>query len=186
MYCPSCNDEFEPHVTWCGSCNVQLLPEGVEPPPPVPDAHLGRFHAAVARELASMLESQGVSYETVTREGEVELVVPGAERNRLRTEVAQSWPEVLDALPEETAEQLQVEGEQFPGWVDPPLGGWVDREGNLMVDLDHEQEEGMRTIGPMLAIVGGGLLVLTWWADLGVGGGFAGVGLLLMGLLLPR
>lgn len=186
MHCPRCNDEFEPHVTWCASCNVELLPEGAEPPPPVPDAHLGRFRAAVAEELGVMLDAQGVPYETVTREGEVELLVPRGDRNRLRTEVATGWPEVLDALPPETAEQVRSDGGQYPGWVDPPLGGWVDREGHLMVDLDHEQEEGARTIGPMLAIIGGALLVLTWWADLGVGGAFGGVGLLLLGLLLPR
>lgn len=186
MHCPRCHDEFEPHMTWCGSCNVQLLPEGAEPPPPVPDAHLGRFDAAVAEELASRLSARGVPYETLTRDGDVELVVPRDERDGLRTEVSTSWPEVIDALPEEQAARLRDSDEQYPGWVDPPLGGWIDRDGNLVVDLDEDREEGVRTIGPMLAVIGAGLLLLTWWADLGVGGGFAGVGLLLFGLLLPR
>lgn len=186
MRCPSCNDDFEPHMTWCGSCNVELLPEGVAPPPPTPDAHLGRFHAAVADELARMLSDEGVPYETVTRDGEVELVVPGAERNRLRTEVSMSWPEVIDALPQEQAEQVRSSGGQYPGWADPPLGGWVDRDGHLVVDLDEEPDESVRTIGPMLAVIGAGLLLLTWWADLGLGGGFAGIFLVLIGLLLPR
>jgi hypothetical protein len=48
MHCPSCNDEFEAHVTWCASCRVELIPEGATPPPAVPDARLGLFHAAVA------------------------------------------------------------------------------------------------------------------------------------------
>lgn len=186
MRCPSCQDEFEPHMTWCGSCNVELLPEGAEPPPPVPDAHLGRFHADVAEELGRMLDERGVPYETVTRDGDVELVVPRAERDGLRTEVSMNWPEVIAALDEERAGELQWAGGQYPGWVDPPLGGWVDRNGHLVVDLEEEQSEHARTIGPMLAVIGAGLLLLTWWADLGVGGGFTGVGLVIFGLLLPR
>ena len=54
MRCPSCNDEFEPHVTWCASCHVELVPEGAPAPPRppgVPDARLGRFHPAVGQAL---------------------------------------------------------------------------------------------------------------------------------------
>ena len=186
MRCPSCQDDFEPHVTWCASCNMELLPEGAEPPPPVPDAHLGLFHAAVAEELGAMLEERGVPYETVTRDGDVELVVPRAERNALRTEVSASWPDIVAALEEDDAAAVRDQGGQYPGWVDPPLGGWVDREGHLVVDLEEDEHEHARTIGPMLAVIGAAVLLLTWWADLGVGGGFAGVGLLIFGLILPK
>jgi hypothetical protein len=188
MRCPSCDDEFEPHVTWCGTCRVELIPEGAAAPPAVPDARLGLFHAAVAHQLGALLERRGIPYETVTRDGDVELVVPRADRDQLRTEVSMSWPDVLDALADEEAAEVHWAGhdEQYPGWVDPPLGGWVDRNGHLVVDLEDEPREGVRTLGPMLVVVGAGLLVLTWWADLGVGGGFAGVALVLFGLILPR
>ena len=173
-------------MTWCGNCNVELLPEGVEAPPPTPDAHLGRFHVAVAAELGAMLDEREIPYETLTRDGDVEIVVPRADRDGLRTEVSMNWPEIVAALGEEQAAELRWSGEQYPGWLDPPLGGWVDRNGHLVVDLEEEPSEGVRTLGPMLAVIGAGVLLLTWWAELGVGGGFAGVGLLLLGLLLPR
>ena len=165
---------------------MALLPEGVEPPPPAPDAHLGLFHPAVAVQLGSILDDRGVPYETVTRDGDVELVVPRTRRDELRTEVSMGWPDIVAALPAEQAADVQWQGGQYPGWVDPPLGGWVDREGHLVVHLEEDDREQARTIGPLLAVVGAAVLVLTWWADLGIGGGFAGVGLLVFGLLLPR
>lgn len=185
MHCPRCHDEFEPHVTWCGSCGVDLVPEGAEPPPPPPDAPLGLFHPAVARELERLLAERGVPCETVTREGDVELVVPRDERDDLRTEVTMTWDDVLDGLEEEQVDDVQRRGGDYPGWIDSPVGGWVDREGRLIVDGDDTGSQ-PRTIGPTLAVAGAVLLLLAWWAGLGSALVVLGVAMVLLGLLLPR
>lgn len=66
MYCPECKSEFEPHVTWCGACDVQLVVN-------LPDEERAEFQATVKifesgnqGELAiaeSLLHSKGIPYD---------------------------------------------------------------------------------------------------------------------------
>ena len=191
MRCPSCNDEFEPHVTWCASCHVELVPEGAPAPPRppgVPDARLGRFHPAVGQALLELLDDRGIPFETVTGSDALEIVVPREERDELRAELALHWGDRLEALDEQEASDVRwAAGGHYPGWFDPPEGGFIDRQGRLVVDAAEDAEaDAARRVGPTLAIGGASLLLLAWYLGLGMGTVFAGVGLLIIGVLLPR
>jgi hypothetical protein len=190
MRCPSCRDEFEPHMTWCGTCRVDLVPDGApDPPTPpgVPDTRLGVFHPTMGAALLAELSERGTPYETVTRDGGLEIVVPRVERDDLRAELSVDWGTRVAELPEEERSDVRWQGGEYPGWLDPPEGGWIDRDGRLVVDArDDEEADASRTLGPLLAVVGVCLLLLTWYLGLGMGPAFAGVGLLLFGLLVPR
>jgi hypothetical protein len=187
MRCPTCLDEYEPHVRRCAACGVALVPEGAPTTAPRPDARLGRFDPTVADAVLSLLDERELARETVTRDGAIEVLVAGDRRDDLRTELALTWDEVVRRLPEEQVGRVVALGGQSPGWLDPPRGGWVDRQGRMVVDAaDDEEADRARTIGPTLAVAGGVLLLLSWYAGLGQGLVFAGIGLALVGLLLPR
>jgi hypothetical protein len=186
MRCPRCLDEYEPHVRACADCGLELVAaEGTPPSPPaVADAHLGVFHPLVAEVVVELLGDREVAAETVTRDVGVAVLTERAWRDDLRAELTLTWPEVLRRLPEERAQEVRAAGGQHPGWLDPPQGGWVDREGRMVVDVDEADDA--RVVGPAMAVCGGILLVLAWYAGLGAGLVVAGIGLGLVGLLLPR
>lgn len=187
MRCPSCKDDFEPHVTWCGTCRVDLVPEDAPDPPGAPDTRLGLFHPTVSEALLERLEARGCPHETVTRAEGVEIIVPREERDDLRAQLTLDWSTVLVDLPEEQAGGVRRLGGLYPGWVDAPEGGWIDREGRLVVDSkDDAAADASRTVGPALAVVGVALLLLTWYSGLGMGFAFAGVAMLILGLVVPR
>ena len=187
MRCPSCQDEYEPHVRECADCGLELVPEGGPLPPaaPVADAHLGTFDPLALTAVLGLLDDRRVAVETVTRDAGVEVLTERAWRDDLRAELTMTWPEILRRLPEEEALEVRSRGGQHPGWLDPPRGGWVDREGRMVVDVEDSSDDA-RVVGPVLAVAGGILVVLAWYAGLGPGVVVAGLGLALVGLLLPR
>lgn len=171
-------------------CRVDLIPEGapIPPEPPgMPDTRLGVFHPTMAATLLDLLSQRGTPYETVTRDRGLEIVVPRDERDGLRAELSVDWGTRIAELDEEQRSDVRWQGGQYPGWLDPPEGGYIDREGRLVVDAkDDSEADASRTIGPTLAVVGLGLLLATWYLGLGMGTGFLGVALLVFGLLVPR
>lgn len=187
MRCPACHDEYEPHVTHCADCGLELR-DGDDPgppPPAVPDTRLGRFHPLAAEAVLALATDRGVAVETVTRDREVEVLVERDWRDDLRAELALTWHDVLARLPEERRDEVRARGGEHPGWSDPPRGGWVDREGRMVVDVDDDPDQA-RVVGPAMAVGGGVLVVLAWYAGMGGGMVAAGLALVLLGLLLPR
>jgi hypothetical protein len=184
MRCPSCQDEYEPHVRECADCGLPLV-AGHEAPPPRPDTRLGTFVPTAAEAVLDLLRERQLASETVTRGDDVEVLVEREWRDDLRAELTMTWTEVVRRLPEEQALEVLARGGDQPGWVDPPRGGWVDREGRTIVDVDDGQDEA-RVVGPAMAVGGGILLVLAWYAGFGLGVVAAGIGLTVVGLLLPR
>ncbi len=169
---------------------MDLVPPGAPDPPAPPgqpDIRLGIFHPTMADALLVTLSERGTPYETVTHDDGVELVVPRDERDELRAELSVDWSDRVAELDEEERSDVRWQGGEYPGWLDPPEGGWIDRDGRLVVDAGDDREtDASRTVGPLLAVVGVGLLLATWYLGLGMGAGFLGVGLLLFGLLVPR
>lgn len=169
---------------------MDLIPDGAPLPPEpagVPDTRLGVFHPTIATALLDLLSERGTPHETVTRDRGLEIVVPRQERDDLRAELSVDWSTRIAELDEEQRSDVRWQGGEYPGWLDPPEGGYIDREGRLVVDAKDDREaDASRTLGPMLAVIGAGLLLGTWYFGLGMGAGFLGVALLVFGLLVPR
>jgi hypothetical protein len=187
MRCPRCLDEYEPHVRTCAACGLELVSADhpLPHPPAAVDAHLGVFDEEVAEAVMGLLADRDVAAETVTRDSGIAVLTERAWRDDLRAELTMTWPELLRRLPEEQAVAVRARGGQHPGWLDPPRGGWVDRQGRMVVEVADEADEA-RVVGPAMAVGGGVLLVLAWYAGLGPGLVVAGIALALVGLLLPR
>lgn len=186
MRCPRCSDDYEPDVATCATCGVPLVPADA-PAGPLVDARLGRFHPAVADSLERTLDRRRIAYRRVERDDDVELLVDRAWRDDLRAELSVTWTQVVHGLPEEHALTVLGLGGAAPGWFDAPQGGWVDRAGRLVVDSEPDGSGAdVRLAGPALATVGVVLLVLGWYADAGAVVVVAGLGMAILGLLLPR
>jgi hypothetical protein len=190
--CPRCRDEFEEHVTTCPDCDVALVPDD-QPLPPRVDALLGRFDPRAATPVVRLLEHRGVAYDALHSSSddeadEVEVVVDRDFRDDLRAELVVNWRALVASLEPEERDGVLARGGTQPGWLDAPTEAWVDRGGRLQVGRpEHEELEAdaRRTVGPSMAVLGAVLLLFGWF----VGGSelavLAGIGLLVVGLLLP-
>jgi hypothetical protein len=187
MRCPRCLDEYEPDVATCATCGVPLLDHGTSAGPQV-DARLGRFHPAVADRLEGLLAHRKVAHRRIDRDDDVELVVDRQWRDDLRAELALTWAQVVHGLPEDQALKVLGLGGAAPGWYDAPQGGWVDRAGKLVVESDDPDPRtaAPRLAGPAMLTVGAVLLLLGWYVGADAVVVLAGVGLTVLGLLLPR
>lgn len=190
MFCPSCAAEYQPGSTVCPDCEVSLVADRSRIPHPT--AHLGRFHLAVAEEVADFARRRGIEPETEPAEVGASMRVPAHRRDGLRADLMVAWPSLVQALePEEQEEVRRLEG-PLAGWHDAPDGVWVDREGRLRASAPREEEEAAdaeRALGPALLAVGLIVLLIAWY----VGPGFlrlvaaiVGSGLLLLGVFAPR
>jgi hypothetical protein len=185
MRCPRCRDEYEPEVATCATCGIPLLAAG-EHAPPRADVRLGRFHPAVADHLVKLLTHRGIAHRRIDRDDDVELLIDEAWRDDMRAELAMTWARIVHGLPEEQTLTVLGLGGASPGWFDAPRGGWVDRSDRLVVDRGEDDREPVRLAGPTMAILGAVLLLLGWYtgaSDLVI---VTGVGLTIVGLLLPR
>lgn len=190
--CPSCRDEYEDDVSTCPTCDVALVPAGTPLPPQV-DALLGRFHPRLATVVVQLLERRRIAYDALHtsadgEDAEVEVVVDREFRDDLRAELTVNWSSLVSSLERDEMYAVLARGGRQPGWYDAPTEAWVDRQGRLQVGRpEHEEaeEDARRTVGPTMAVLGAVLIVFGWF----VGGSdtavVAGIGLLVVGLLLP-
>lgn len=188
LTCPVCGDEYEEGVVECADCGVPLAPPDHAPAPRT-DALLGTFHPVPAQQVLAMLERRGIPHDSVEADGRVEVLVERQWRDDLRAELAVNWTDLVARLPQEQMYEVLSGGGKQPGWYDAPQGGWVDRAGRLKVDADtteHLEQDASRTVGPALVGTGAVLLLMGWY----IGGAewmvVLGIGLVLVGLFLPR
>jgi len=202
MRCPRCLDDYEPHVHRCATCGVELVPAGQlgddlvperEPRPTRPDPttaaaqHLGRFHPTMAARVLSLLEDRGIDAAVQRHDDHTEVAIPGTWRDELRAELVLRWDELLAGLEADDAPAVLATGGHAPGWYDAPLGGHIDRDGRLVVDAPAEDDvDGGRTLGPAM-IAGGAILAISGWLVVDLPAlVLTGIGLLVLGLFLPR
>ena len=202
MRCPRCFDDYEPGVTRCAACRLDLVPaeelttdDGTAPVPaaaPLTDADLaerplGRFHPVMAEQVIGLLAERGIEAVTHVHDDHTEVWIPGTWRDEVRAELVVRWEELLGELdPDDAPEVLASEG-HAPGWMDAPLGGYIDRDGRLVVDAPPEDDaDSRRTLGPAM-IAGGAILAVSGWLVVEVPAlVILGAALVLLGLLLPR
>jgi hypothetical protein len=201
MRCPSCFDEYEPHVRRCATCGNELVPDEalrredgslrdpVEPELQHRDRamrHLGRFHPALAPHVLALLEGKGIEAAQQAGDDTVTITVPGGWRDDVRAELVLRWDELLGGLDADEAPDVLAAGGHTPGWPDAPLGGAIDRDGRLVVDAPDEETDGGRTLGPAM-LVGGAILALSGWQVVDSPAVLlAGLAVMLLGLFLPR
>lgn len=203
MRCPSCLDEYEPDMVRCAQCDVDLVTaaeleaETDAGPAPRPrptraatDAGprpLGRFHPDIVPLVLDVIRDKGVDHDVRTRDDEVEVLVEHAWRDDLRAELLLRWDELLAELDADLAPEVLASGAHAAGWLDAPLGSYIDRDGKLVVDAPPEDDDDTRrTLGPTL-VAGGAILALAGWQIVDVGAVIiAGVALVLIGLFIPR
>lgn len=190
MFCPSCAAEYQPGVTVCAECEVPLVASRSLVPPAT--AHLGRFHAAMADEVAGFARRRGIEPETERAELGVSMRVPAHRRDGLRADLVVAWPSLVGALePEEQEEVRRLEG-PLSGWHDAPDGMWVDREGRLRANPPREEEEAAdaeRALGPALLVIGLIVLLVAWYVGPGLlrlVAAIGGLSLLMLGVFAPR
>lgn len=201
MRCPSCFDEYEPHVRRCATCGNALvsddalrredgtLRDAEEPELQQVDRemrHLGRFHPALAPHVLALLEGKGIETTHQLGDDAVMITVPGGWRDDVRAELVLRWDELLAGLEADAAPDVLASGGHTPGWPDAPLGGAIDRDGRLVVDAPDDEADGSRTLGPAM-LVGGAILALSGWQVVDSPALIiAGLGVMLLGLFLPR
>lgn len=185
MRCPVCQDEYEPDVRSCAGCGVSLVPDG-SPVPVRTDARLGEFHPVAARAVTALLDRRGIAHATQLHDERATLLVEPDWRDELRAELAIRWGELVRSLPYEEFQEVTRSGGRQPGWFDAPEGGWIDREGRMLVDSGEEEDGDNRLLGPVLLTLGAVLAGFAWYADAGAGIVFAGLALAIFGLLSPR
>ena len=201
MRCPSCLDEYEPDVVRCAACDVELVteeeldgdaaarprPRPARPDTPTGPRPLGRFHPDIVPQVLHVLREQGVEHDVRTRDDDVEVAVDASRRDELRAELLMRWDDLLAELDADLAPEVLGSGEHAAGWLDAPMGSYIDRDGKLVVDAPPEDDaDDRRTLGPTL-VAGGAILALAGWQVLDVGAVIiAGVGLALLGLFIPR
>jgi hypothetical protein len=189
MRCPTCDDEYEEHVRTCADCGSSLVADDTpRTVPVVVDAHLGGFHPLMVASVTSLLSRRGLAYVTRPSDDEVVVLVERAWRDEVRTELTLSWGDLVRRLDEQDAAEVLASGGSSPGWFDPPVGGYVDRAGRVVMDLAEEDadRDAARTIGPVLLTLGGLLAVGGWYLVGSDAIMVVGIGLVLLGLILPR
>lgn len=203
MRCPTCNDEYERDVRDCARCRTPLVPAAAPATStttgPVtaeqaldtgdPQIHLGRFHPAVAERITAVLAHRRIGHRILPSDDHVTVHIDASWRDDVRTELMLTWAELVRRLEPEVITEVLALGGSTPGWFDAPRGGHIDRAGRLVVDAgDGEDREldGARVLGPSLLTVGAILIVLGWQvtgSDLLV---VLGLGMVVLGLFLPR
>jgi hypothetical protein len=192
MRCPNCGDEYEAGVERCADCDVPLVDSDVEVEPiaPVPhiDARLGRFHPAVGELIAGMLDRRSIPHTVRVHDDEVEVLVDQSWRDDLRAEFAVSWNELVRGLDEPATEELRALGGNAPGWFDAPRGGYVDRTGRMVVEVEDDDldADASRVIGPALLAAGAIVAITGWYLFESPGMVVLGIALAIVGLLTPR
>ncbi len=190
MRCPTCDDEYEDHVRTCADCGSELVPDDAPRTPraAVADSRLGGFHPAMAESVTSLLYRRGLAYVTRESDDEVVVLVEPAWRDDLRTELTLSWGDLVRRLDEDVAAEVLATGGSAPGWYDPPRGGYVDRSGRMVMDVADEDEDrdAARMVGPALLTLGALLTVGGWYLIGSDAVTVVGIGLVLLGLFLPR
>ncbi len=197
MRCPSCGDDYEPGYDRCADCGVPLIdpddPDAGDDVELVPtggpsDARLGRFHPAVADRVAQLLERRGIGFTVLPRDDESEIRVDLEWRDDVRAELTVSWSELVRGLDEPVASEVMALGGSAPGWFDAPRGGYVDRSGRMVVEAveDDHDADAARVIGPALLTTGAVAIVVGWLVVSLPILVVAGIGLVIVGLLLPR
>jgi len=180
-------------VERCADCGVPLgdpVDGEVELPGTVPqiDVRLGRFHPAVGDLIAQILDRRSIPHTVHPHDDSSEIVVDSQWRDDLRTEFSVSWDEMMRGLDEEQRDEVRALGGSAPGWYDAPQGGYVDRAGRMIVggQQDDADADAARVLGPALLMMGG-IAAITGWLVLSMPGVVvAGIGLALVGLMIPR
>jgi hypothetical protein len=201
MRCPSCFDEYEPHVRRCATCGNELVPDEAlrgedgslrDAEEPVLQRldramrHLGRFHPALAPHVLALLEGKGIDAAQRVTDDEVAITVPGSWRDDVRAELVLRWDELLAALDPDEAPEVLATGGHTPGWPDAPVGGAIDRDGRLVVDAPDDEADGGRTLGPAM-LIGGAILAISGWQVIESPAlMIAGIAVMILGLFLPR
>ncbi|TVP69309.1 MAG: hypothetical protein EA340_07425 [Nitriliruptor sp.] len=202
MRCPRCFDDYESGVSRCATCRLDLVPAdqllGRDGRPPVPaparpdpaalaEQHLGRFHPRMAEAVLALLAGRGIRATVATHDDHTEVAVPGTWRDELRAELVLGWDDLIEALDPDDAPAVLGAGGHAPGWFDAPLGGYIDRDGKLVVDAPPEDDaDSRRTLGPAM-IAAGAILAVSGWQVVEVPAlVIIGVGLVMLGLFLPR
>lgn len=183
MHCPACGDDDRTDATTCADCGVTLVPGDFG----AAKARVGRFHPTTARLVVRLAERHQLGAETITQADGIDVLVNRAAVEPIRAELVVSWEELLRELSVDEQAEVITRGGPLPGWIDPPDGLWVDRQGRLLA-TDEQPDEG-RALGPVLMSAGGLLLLASWYAGegtlafIGVIGGLA---LLVVGVFSPR
>jgi hypothetical protein len=202
MRCPRCLDDYEPDVRRCATCHLDLVSAEqlsddraptLEDPPPRPGSaalaaqHLGRFHPTMATRVLALLEARGIDASVQRHDDHTEVAVPGTWRDDVRAELVLRWDELLAGLEPDDAPEVLAAGGHAPGWFDAPLGGHIDRDGRLVVDAPTEDDaDGSRTLGPAM-IAGGAIIAVSGWQVVELPAlVLIGIGLIVLGLFLPR
>lgn len=202
MRCPRCLDDYEPHVRRCATCHLDLVPAeqlsdggaperdrpAGRPDPTAPAAqHLGRFHPTMASQVLDLLAERGIDAEVHPHDDHIEVAVASTWRDDVRAELVLRWDELLAGLEPDDAPEVLAAGGHTPGWFDAPLGGHIDRDGRLVVDAPTEDDvDGSRTLGPAM-IAGGVILAVSGWQVVELPAlVLIGIGLVVLGLFLPR
>lgn len=179
----------------CADCGIELVPEdeidhdGEAAAPPEVDAHLGRFHPAVAERIGELLFRRAIPHLLRSHDDGVEVLVERPWRDALRTEFTLGWNEVFRTLDDDVADEVRELGGSAPGWYDAPRGGHVDRHGRTVLDLDDQEEadtDAARVIGPMLLTTGAIAVVGGWYLVSSSAIVVAGIALIIVGLFTPR
>lgn len=192
MHCPSCGAEYEPHVRTCPDCDVALVSDPALIAPPT--AHLGRFHHAVALEVAEFAGRRGIEPTIgAAEDGDgVTIRVPTSRRDGLRADLMVAWPSLFSELGPEDQQAVRELRGPLAGWYDAPDGAWVDRQGRLRAAPPREEEEAAdadRALGPALVAIGMIVLVVAWYVGPGLlrlAAAIVGLALVLLGLFAPR
>jgi hypothetical protein len=160
-----------------------------EPPQPPLDSLLGTFHPIVAQRVVGMLNRRRLRHDVMPLDDRVEILMDRDRRDELRTELSLAWTDLMGQLPHDELFEVLSTGAPQPGWFDPPQGAWVDREGNVQVEgsaAEAAEQDARRVIGPSLAVVGLVLGLFGWYAGGSAALALIGIGLVALGVLLPR
>jgi hypothetical protein len=186
--CPSCGDEFHDDVESCPACRVPLAREG-EPVLPPLDALLGTFHPIVAQRVVGLLGRRNLRHDVMPLDDRVEILMDRDRRDELRAELSLAWTDLMGQLPHDDLFEVLAAGAPQPGWFDPPQGAWVDREGKVQVEGSADEaaeRDARRVVGPSLAVIGLVLGLFGWYAGGSAALAVVGIGMVVLGVMLPR
>lgn len=191
MHCPTCGDEYLDGVQRCVDCGVVLVPAATTAVAVPSRARLGRFHPALVDVVRARVAGRVELLETTLHDDGVDVHVERGAEDRLRAELAVEWEQLLSQVDPEQRAAVMAGGARLPGWLDPPDGIWVDREGELRADTSRlDPDHGTRAAGPVLISAGGLLLVGAWYVGEGGLGTLVatviGLAVVLVGVFTPR